>query len=312
MLSLFPVDPPMTSPFPGISVEPESARSILRPQKDPHHGFGYALSPYRGCSHGCRYCYLRAYPNTEHLPSDWGKWVAPKLNAAELLWGQRHKLIGASVFMSTGTDPYQPLEKTCRLSRACLEVLLQCPTTQVLVHTRSALVLRDLDLLKAFGPRLSVGLSIPTDDDTVRQILEPTAPTIPTRWATAERLSAAGIAVHIAATPLLPMTDPGAYARRARDSGVSTIWVGRLRLLKNDPMYDLLAHNGWLNVLSPEYAEEVRNIIHPDLSQLRRFPRHKDQTQVHATVSKVLRIQSHPGLFDALSADALRMGTCDA
>ena len=70
-------------------------------------------------------------------------------------------------------------------------MLLQCPTTRVLLHTRSPLALQDLDLLKAFGERLSVGFSIPTDDDTVRQVVEPKAPPIPSRWAAVERLAQA-------------------------------------------------------------------------------------------------------------------------
>ncbi|HJW43982.1 MAG TPA: radical SAM protein [Geothrix sp.] len=252
-----PQDPPPL--FQGLAVEPEEARSILRPQKDDRYGFGFALSPYRGCAHGCRYCYVRDYPNALHTRDEWGGWVTPKLNAPELLWAQRHRLHGERVFMASATDPYQPLERQYRLSRRCLEVLLLCPTTEVIVHTRSPLVLQDLELLKAFGDRLSVGLSIPTDDDTVRQVVEPHAPAIPSRWAAAERLSAAGIAVCIAVTPLMAVHDPNAFARRAKASGASKAWVGGLRLLAQDPFYKVLADHGWLKVLTSDYAEEVRS-----------------------------------------------------
>lgn len=254
---------PDTGPglFHGLVVEPEEARSILRPQRDERYGFGFALSPYRGCSHGCRYCYVREYPNALHAPEDWGRWVAPKLNAAELLWGQRHRLCGHSVFISTASDPYQPLEREHRLTRACLRVLLDCPGARVLVHTRSPLVLDDLELLKAFGDRLTVGLSIPTDDDTVRQVTEPEAPSIPTRWATAEKLARAGVDVGISVAPLMPVRDPRAFARRARESGAGHAWVGRLRLLKDDPFFQLLADQGWLWILKPEAAEELRSAL---------------------------------------------------
>ena len=245
-------------PFRDLAVEPEESRSILRPQKDERYGFGFALSPYRGCSHGCRYCYVREYPNTLHKPEDWGGWVTPKLNAPELLWSQRHRLHGERVFMASATDPYQPLEQQYRLSRRCLEVLLLCPTTEVIVHTRSPLVLQDLDLLKAFGSRLSVGLSIPTDDDTVRQVVEPRAPAIPSRWAAAERLAKAGIQVTIGVAPLLAVHDARAFARRARASGATSAWVGGLRLLKQDPFYKVLADQGWLKVLDPDYREDIR------------------------------------------------------
>ncbi len=287
-----PSDPPWL--FQGLLVEPEEARSILRPQKDEPYGFGFALSPYRGCTHGCRYCYVREYPNALHKPEDWGGWVAPKLNAPELLWSQRHKLHNARVFMASATDPYQPLERQYRLTRRCLEVLLLCPTTEVIVQTRSPLVLQDLDLLKAFGGRLSVGLSIPTDDDTVRQIVEPHAPAIPSRWAAAERLATAGIPVTIGVAPLLAVHDAKAFARRAKASGASHAWVGGLRLLKQDPFYDLLAQHGWLKVLDPHYKEGIRAVFHEAFPprKTKREPRAKPAT------SPAPAYPAQPGLFD--------------
>lgn len=301
MVPLFPPDVPPAGLFPGFSLEPEEARSILRPQKDDQFGFGYALSPYRGCSHACRYCYVRDYPHAIHPPEAWGSWVAPKVNAPELLWAQRHKLHGEAVFLASATDPYQPAERHFELTRRCLEVLLQCPETRVLVHTRASLVLRDLDLLKAFGPRLSVGISIPTDDDTVRQVLEPRAPAIPTRWVTAERLAKAGIAVSIAATPLLPMTDPAAFARRVRESGVQKAWVGRLRLLKDDPILDILEAHGWLDCLRPEPAEHLRDLLATTLPPSRRSPRRKAAQRSQVAPSRTLLLQARqPLLFEGL------------
>jgi DNA repair photolyase len=262
---LLPLQPP-PGLFQDLRVEPEEARSILRPQRDERYGFGFALSPYRGCGHGCRYCYVRDYPQPRaggglHDPVDWGTWAVPKLNAPELLWSQRHRLHDQTVFMASATDPYQPLEREYRLTRACLEVLLMCPTTRVIVHTRSPLVLQDLALLQAFGPRLSVGFSIPTDDDTVRQVVEPKAPPIPSRWAAVERLCRGGIEVVLAVTPLMPMQDPAVFARRARDSGVSGAWVGGLRLIGQDPFYDLLARNDWLSILDADEVTRVRAVM---------------------------------------------------
>jgi len=282
--------------FKDLLVEPEEARSILRPQKDERYGFGFALSPYRGCGHGCRYCYVREYPNALHRPEEWGGWVSPKLNAPELLWSQRHKLHNARVFMASATDPYQPLERQYRLSRRCLEVLLLCPTTEVIVHTRSPMVLQDLDLLRAFGDRLSVGLSIPTDDDTVRQIVEPHAPAIPSRWAAAERLAAAGIQVTIGVAPLLAVHDPRSFARRARASGASHAWVGGLRLLKQDPFYKLLADHGWLKVLDPDYAETIRSAFQEVFPARRRV---RESLPKPATPPP--RSTPQPGLFDRVS-----------
>jgi DNA repair photolyase len=286
-----PSDPPLL--LKDLLVEPEEARSILRPQKDERYGFGFALSPYRGCGHGCRYCYVREYPNALHKPEDWGDWVAPKLNAPELLWSQRHRLHNARVFMASATDPYQPLERQYRLSRRCLEVLLLCPTTEVIVHTRSPLVLQDLDLLKAFGDRLSVGLSIPTDDDTVRQVVEPHAPAIPSRWAAVERLAAAGIQVIIGVAPLLAVHDAKAFAHRGRASGATEAWVGGLRLLKQDPFYKLLADHGWLKVLDPDYKEGIRAAFQEA------FPARKRMREPKAKVTPLPPARvAQPGLFD--------------
>ena len=287
-----PTEPPAL--FQDLLVEPEEARSILRPQKDERYGFGFALSPYRGCGHGCRDCYVREYPNALHKPEDWGGWVSPKLNAPELLWSQRHKLHEARVFMASATDPYQPLERQYRLSRRCLEVLLLCPTTEVIVHTRSPLVLQDLELLKAFGNRLSVGLSLPTDDDTVRQVVEPHAHAIPSRWAAAERLAAAGIAVTIGVAPLLAVHDARAFARRAKASGASNAWVGGLRLLKQDPFYKVLADHGWLKVLDPDYKEGIRAAF------LEAFPSRKRRKEPKAepVATPAMPSSRQPGLFD--------------
>lgn len=291
-----PVEPPPL--FHDLLVEPEEARSILRPQKDERYGFGFALSPYRGCAHGCRYCYVREYPNTLHKPEEWGGWVAPKLNAPELLWAHRHRLHQQRVFMASATDPYQPLERQYRLSRRCLEVLLLCPTTEVIVHTRSPLVLQDLDLLKAFGGRLSVGFSVPTDDDTVRQAVEPDAPPIPSRWAAIERLSGAGIGVTVGVAPLLPVHDAQAFARRARASGASGAWVGGLRLLDRDPFYALLAEHGWLKVLDPDYADAIRTAFREV------FPARKRERPTREPGERPLRAKRcdapQPGLFDAV------------
>lgn len=294
---LLPDEPPAPD-LPGVTFEPEDARSILRPQKDERYGFGFALSPYRGCSHACRYCYVREYPDLTHSADTWGQWVAPKLNAPELLWTSRHRLHGQSVFLASATDPYQPAERHYQLTYKCLEVLLSCPTTRVLIHTRSSLVLRDLDLLRAFGPRLSVGISIPTDDDTVRQLVEPRAPAIPTRWATVEKLTRAGIQVHVSATPLLPISDPHAFGRRARDSGATRIWVGRLRLLRQDPMKELLEAQGWEHILQEDYATQIREIVTAYLPGPRRQPRKPRILIPPPTRTRFVPGPRQPSLFD--------------
>ena len=234
------------------------------------------------------------YPNALHSPEEWGGWIAPKLNAPELLWSQRHRLHNATVFLSTATDPYQPIEREHRLTRACLKILLELATPRVVVHTRSALVLQDLDLLREFGNRLSVGFSIPTDDDTVRQVVEPKAPPIPTRWAAVERLARGGIDVGLAVTPLMPMDNIQAFARRAASSGASSAWVGRLRLLERDPFLGVLKDHGWERILEADYAEEVRQAVQREIPQGLR-PQRRPPTPLRPALPRVQNQQ--PCLF---------------
>ena len=254
--SLFPTDQAPRR-FHGFDVLPEEARSILRPQKDERYGFGFSLNPYRGCTHSCKYCFVREYPNLTHSLDEWGSWCTPKLNAPDLLWAQRRRLYGQSVFMASATDPYQPLESEYRLTRRCLRILLECSARMVIVHTRSPLVLQDIDILKEFGPRLRVGISIPTDDDTIRQTIEPRACAIPVRWTTAERLAGAGIHVCVSATPMFPMQNPAAYVRRCVDCGAKSAWAGHLRLIKDDPFRSILIKYGWTHILKDDFGAEL-------------------------------------------------------
>jgi DNA repair photolyase len=255
--ALFPAQVP-SGAFGGAVVLPEEAKSILRPQKDERLGFGFSLNPYRGCTHGCKYCFVREYPSPEYSPLDWGGWCRPKVNAPELLWKQRHRVFGQSIFMSAATDPYQPLERQFRLSRRCLEILLKCPGASVSIHTRSPLLLDDLSMLKEFGERLSVGISIPTDDDSVRRAIEPLAPSIASRWAMARRLSDAGINVFISATPIFPMQSVEKYIQMCIDSGVQSAWAGRLRLISRDPFRYVLQKHDWMHILEKGFGAEIK------------------------------------------------------
>ncbi|MDR0498430.1 MAG: radical SAM protein [Holophagales bacterium] len=270
-LSLFPTELDSKN-FHGVEVLPEEARSILRPQKDERYGFGFSLNPYRGCGHSCKYCFAREYPSLMHNVNDWGTWCAPKLNAPELLWAQRHRLYGQSVFMSTATDPYQPLEKEFRLSRRCLKVMLECSSAKLVIHTRSSLILQDIDLLKEFGSRLRVGISIPTDDDMVRQIIEPHASAIPIRWTMAERLSAAGIHVNISVTPMFPMQNTAAFVRRCANCGAKGSWAGHIRLIKSDPFRAVLEKYGWTHILEDDFGAELQARLEQT------FPKHRRNT----------------------------------
>lgn len=179
-------------------------------------GFTHSLQPYVGCEFSCVYCYVRELPvqraNPYRLP--WSEWISPKLDVADRLL--REALRGvtrdARIFCSSATDPYVPIERRLGLTRGCLEVLAAHPPALLVVQTRSPFIARDAALL-ARMPSAIASLSVTTDDDRVRRLLEPNAPGIALRIETLARLRAAGVRTQAAVSPLLP-GDPERLARR--------------------------------------------------------------------------------------------------
>lgn len=180
---------------------------VLMPEGDGH----YYLNPYVGCLIGCEFCYVapradfsRQLEGLPHLP--WGRYVDVKVNAADVLRQEVSRLPPGIVRLSPiVTDPYQSLERSYRITRQCLEVLLEAGFTPVIL-TRAALVLDDLPLLRRFK-LASVGFSIPTDDDRMRQRFEPGADPVEERQAALAQCQAAGLHTTAIIQPVLPM-DP--------------------------------------------------------------------------------------------------------
>lgn len=204
------------------------ARSILTRQKfgslAGHYDF--SLNPYAGCAFACSYCYVPKFPNAGHQYTEWGTWVIVKTNAAQLIARDRTLVFGSRIFFSSATDPYQSLELQYRISRQCLQELLKYQPARLTMHTRSHLILQDLELLKAFGPVLQVGVSITTDDDDVRRQFEPGAPSIPRRLALVRTLREAGVEVYASVAPLLPC-DPDRLIRLLKPY-VTRAWIDEM------------------------------------------------------------------------------------
>ena len=132
-------------------------------------GLDYALNPYRGCQHACVYCYA---PSVIHWgQGKWGDLVEVKVNLPRILSKELRVKKKGIVGLGTVTDPYQPAEKKYEITRRCLELLLM-HDFPVCIQTKSSLVLRDIDLLKKFT-NLEVGITLTTNDDNVREKLEP-------------------------------------------------------------------------------------------------------------------------------------------
>jgi DNA repair photolyase len=175
-------------------------------------GFAWTCNPYVGCSFGCTYCYAMFLPQNRRPKEDWGKWFQAKVNAVELARKQAHKVAGQALYLSSVTDPYLPAERSLLLTRGILEALVP-HQPRLLVQTRGPLVVRDLDVLRQIRS-VRVNMSIPTDSEAVRHAFEPKAPPLERRWQAAAAIKAAGIAVGICVTPMLPLENPEAFAAR--------------------------------------------------------------------------------------------------
>ncbi len=187
-------------------------------------GYDWCLNPYVGCEHGCRYCYASFMKRFTGHAEPWGAFVDAKVNAPEVLRRQLRRARRGSVLVGTVTDPYQPLERRYRLTRRCLEALAE-RRLPVSVLTRSPLCVRDIDVFRRFED-LSVGLSITTDDDAVRQLFEPHAPPIPARVEALRTLHRERIPTYAFAGPLLPL-DPGRFVAMIGDAA-DEVLVDRL------------------------------------------------------------------------------------
>jgi DNA repair photolyase len=182
-----------------LKVREVQARSILNKSKV----YDYCLNPYTGCQVACRYCYARLFiPRYSGHPEPWGGFVDIKVNAPEILRRQLLRARRGTVWIASVCDPYQPLEARTELTRRCLEELLvrQFP---VVVQTKSARMVRDLDLFERFED-IEVGFTIATEDEKTARLFEPGASPVRERVAALETLHARGIRTFAFLGPLLP------------------------------------------------------------------------------------------------------------
>ena len=193
----------------------------------------YALNPYVGCGHGCVYCYASFMKRFTGHKEEWGTFVDVKVNAAEVLVRQMRRAKRGNIAFGTVTDPYQPLERKYEITRACLEVLT-AHDFPVSILTKSALVLRDLDLLRRLED-VEVGFTITTLDEEVRRVFEPRSSPVPARLAALAELAEAGIKTWAFCGPLLPFLSDGeeqmdALFGKLAKAGVSYIVVDSMKL----------------------------------------------------------------------------------
>ena len=165
-------------------------------------GVDYTLNPYLGCAHACVYCYARFMSRMGHKGERWGSFVDAKVNALERLKTEIPKRRHGLVFLSSVTDPYQPLEKKYELTRGSLKLLLE-HQFPVSILTKSDLVLRDLDIIRNFDTS-EVGFTLTSFNDVAKRAFEPGSSPIKKRLAALKELSQEGIPTWAFIGPVLP------------------------------------------------------------------------------------------------------------
>jgi DNA repair photolyase len=241
----------------------DHSQTAITYNNSPDLHFNASLNPYRGCEHGCIYCYAR--PTHEYLGFsaglDFESKIMVKQDAPNLLRNELSspKWVPQVLAMSGVTDCYQPVEARLKLTRRCLEVLAEF-RNPVAIITKNALVTRDLDVLSALAKHhcASVCLSITTLDNELRKVMEPrTSPPL-ARFAAIRKLAEANIPVSVNIAPIIPgLTDhemPG-LLRAAHDAGATAAGFTVLRL----PHATAPLFEQWLQTHFPDQKEKVLN-----------------------------------------------------
>lgn len=251
--------PPLTE------VREERAKSLITRNSSPDISFDRSINPYRGCEHGCTYCFARPFHSFVGLSPglDFETRLFAKTNAAEALERDLSApgYVARTVALGTATDPYQPIERERRLTRAVLEVLDRT-NHPVGIVTKSALVLRDLDILSRMAERglVKVAISVTTLDRRLARAMEPRASTPPRRLEAIRGLAEAGIPVNVMVAPVVPALNDGeieAILSAAAAAGATEAGYVLLRLpLEVAPIF-----KDWLARAYPDRFRHVMSIV---------------------------------------------------
>ena len=247
------------------TLEPDRAREVITTNDSPDVPFEQSVNPYRGCSHACPYCYAR--PSHAYMglsPGlDFETRLFYKADAAKLLEEQlaRPGYVCKSITLGANTDPYQPVERRMRVTRSILEVLART-RHPAFILTKSALVLRDLDLLTemAHDGLVSVGVSVTTLDSELKRRMEPQAASPQARLRTLGALSAAGIPTTVMAAPMIPaLNDHELEAILEAAAAAGARWAGYVLVRLPYEIKDLFRE--WLAEHYPDRAAHVMSLI---------------------------------------------------
>ncbi len=258
---------PGDEPLPALKTEVirDTSRTIIARNNSPDISFNQSINPYRGCEHGCIYCFAR--PTHAYLGMspgiDFETRLLAKPNAAELL---RKELSAPSykpqtIALGTNTDPYQPIERTMRITRSILEVMAEFKNPVGIV-TKSPLILRDLDILApmAAAGLAKVAVSVTTLDRHLARVMEPRAGTPPRRLNAIRELNAAGVPTAVMFAPVIPALNDDeleAVLHAARDAGARSAGYVLLRL----PLEIKDLFREWLEANVPDRAKHVMSLV---------------------------------------------------
>lgn len=243
----------------------EDIKTIISTNKSPDLPFDRSINPYRGCEHGCIYCYARpSHAWWDMSPGlDFETRIVVKPGAARLLrdtlGNPRYQC--EPINIGANTDPYQPLEARLGTTRSILEVLQEFSHPFSII-TKSALVLRDLDILSEMASRnlCSVAVSVTTLDNDLKRILEPRAASPASRLRTIDALSKAGVHVTMMVAPVIPVINDQEIEeilRRGREAGASAARYVFLRL----PLEISQMFQDWLQAHFPDRAQHVMSLV---------------------------------------------------
>lgn len=305
-------------PAPSTEFLVDNTGSIVSRNSSPDVGFEVSVNPYRGCEHGCVYCYAR--PTHEYLGMsaglDFESRILVKPDAAALLRAEfsSPRWKPQPLAFSGVTDPYQPIERRLGIMRACLEVASEF-RNPVTVVTKSFLVTRDIDLLAPLARRgaASVAVSLTTLDPALHRLMEPRAPTPARRLEAIRRLSSAGIPVGVFVAPLVPAINdheiPAILGASAECGATAAIAVPiRLPFAVKDLFVD------WLDRHFPDRKAKVLSRIRAmrggRLNDPRPVSRMKGRGPLAEQMTDLFRIARRrtglAGTMPALSSDAFR------
>ncbi len=247
------------------TVQEERAKSIISSNTSPDIGFDQSINPYRGCEHGCVYCYARPTHAFLGLSAglDFETKLFAKVNAPELLEKELAKpgYVVKTIALGTNTDPYQPIERQYRIMRRLLEVLERA-NHPVGIVTKSALVLRDKDILSSMEKRglVKVALSVTTLDRKLARAMEPRASTPEKRLEALEELASAGIPTAVMVAPVIPaLNDPEIETILTRAHAAGACEAGYVMLRLPLEISDLFQE--WLVEHAPDRAKRVMSLM---------------------------------------------------